>query len=245
MVEIKGKYGVIKATPVFLVRDLLKVHHKDRELIVGYPAFGPNTYSENLTQMQSRYCHSEEQLDIRFREPTISQSVSVCVYEFGKRTKPEESDFFQLGKIIRTSEGFFANPPRNSNGKPIVDEKLLKSNLKGVKKVNGIYLAENDFGFAPYESFETGLQDCDTFARGGLARLLEHTQQKVAEGFRGIASPKIYPNGVHVKAFSATPEPLLRVVSLDSGRGIIFGWLNVYGDCRIDDGRGYAFGVLK
>ena len=42
------EYGIIKTKTKLPVKDLLRVPHKNRALIVGYPAFGPNTYSNNL-----------------------------------------------------------------------------------------------------------------------------------------------------------------------------------------------------
>jgi hypothetical protein len=124
------------------------------------------------------------------------------------------------------------------------DEKILKSLLKADRKVNGIYLLDNDAGFAPYESFTRRVQDCDTFAQGGLARVLEHTPEKEARQLRAIASPKLYKNGVDIWGFDDVKEPTLRVVCLNSTRVLGGIRLGVGGDWNVYDD-GYAFGVLN
>lgn len=249
MVETQTQYGIIKATPNLLVRDLLAVPHRDTRLVVGYPSFGPNTYSGNLAEMQKEHFHSQEQPKLRFREPTTSESISVCAYEFDKRAKPEilDSRWLQLGRILRTSKGVFANPPKDANGNPITNEKVLMQFLDKIEENNGIYLAEDNadlrnFGYAPYESFPRGFQDCDTFANGGLARLLEYTGEKTAKNLREIATPKLYKRGVNVWGFDAVNEPVLKVAGLVSGRLIEGGRLDVYGSWFGSDG--CAFGVL-
>ena len=103
---------------------------------------------------------------------------------------------------------------------------------------------DNDFGFAPYETFKRGVQDCDSFVQGGLARVLEHTQEEQAKNLRTIASPKFYKRGVNVWGFDDVKEPVLRVVGLDSGRVLGDGRLGVDGGWG-DYDNGYAFGVLK
>jgi hypothetical protein len=227
MAETQTQYGIVKATPILPTRDLLAVPHKDKRLVVSHPAFGPNTYSGNLAEMQREYIHSQEQPRIRFKEPTTSESVSACAYDFENLAKPQILDprWLQLGRIVRNSKGVFANPPKDANGNPIIDENILMQFLNGIEETNGIYLAENNanlrnFGFAAYESFERGVQDCDTFANGGLARLLEYTREKTAKNLREIASPKLYQRGVNVWGFDLVSEPILRVASLLSARGI-------------------------
>lgn len=102
----------------------------------------------------------------------------------------------------------------------------------------------NNFGFAPYESFNQGVQDCDTFAEGGLARLLEHADGKTAENLRKITSPKFYKRGVNVYGFDGDiKEPVLRVAGLGSYGGFDNYRLSVNGD-HWNDNLGYAFGVL-
>jgi hypothetical protein len=241
MVKTQTQYGVIKATPLLPIRDLLIVPHKSGDLVVSHPAFGPNTYSDNLAEMQREYIHSNEHSQVSFREPTTSESISVYAYDFENMAKPQilDSRWLQLGRIFKTSEGVFANPPKDAQGNPITDEKVLKSYLKGIEKTNGIYLGENDFGFALHESFQRGIQDCDTFSRSGLARLLEHTEKDVAKNLKEIASPKFYRGGVNVWGFDFVSEPVLRIVNLYSNRG------------RLDvvsyliNGDGFALGVLN
>ena len=244
----KVEYGIKEATPSLPDRALLVVPHKDKVLTVSYPAFGPNTYSGNLAEMQKRYSHSEDLPNISFRELTTSESISAVAYKFAERAKPEIFDprWFQAGRIARTSKGVFANLPKDAQGNPILDEKVLNSYLDKAEKVkvgNGhIYLGENDFGFAEYETFEQKVQDCDTFAESGLARVLEHTKGR-AEKLREIASPKLYKRGVNIWGFDSVSESVLRVARLNSGRVIDSGRLYVDGYNWGNYG-GYAFGGL-
>ena len=246
------QYGIIEGKqPEFLVRKLLRVPHKNKDLIVAYPAFGPNYFSKNVEEMQKPYSHPITGERIYFREPTTSESISAASYDFENEAKPKIFDqrrhqrWLQAGRIVRTSEGVFVNPPKDKKGNPITDEKSLKSYLNKAKKVNGIYLHEKDFGFAPYESFKRGVQDCDTFADGGLARILEHTGEKTARNLRAIASPKFYKKGVNIWRFDDVEEPTLRVVSLYSSRGLDSGWLGLDGYCRGGDYGGYVSGVVN
>ena len=240
----ESQYGITKATPFFPVRDLLRVPHRGGILVVSWPAFGSDTYSNNLKEMSGNYSHSTDLPKISFREPTTSESISVAAYKFSKLVKPEifDSRWFQAGCIVRTSEGVFVNPPKNPKGKPIKDEQVLKQYLKDAKKVNGIYLLDNDFGFAPYEKFKTGVQDAGDFAEGGLARVLEHTPAKKAENLGEILSKKNYKLGVNVWGFKPVSEPVLRVAGFSSDSGAVGDRLNVDGDWL--DYIGCVFGVL-
>jgi len=242
------QYGIRKATPVLPVRDLLVIPHKTGELVVSHPAFGSNTYANNLAEMQRVYTHSAEHPRITFREPTTSESISACAYDFKTLAKPEilNPRWLQIGRIVRTSEGVYANPPKDAQGNPIVDEKELKQLLKRKKKVNGIYLLDNNLAFIPYESFTTGVQDTDTFARSGLARGLEYVAEAETFNLKLISSKENYPRGVNVWGFDSVDKPVLRVAGLFSGRNVESDRLLVCGYDWIDDGDGgCAFGVLK
>ncbi|MDD5650495.1 MAG: hypothetical protein PHF86_08785 [Candidatus Nanoarchaeia archaeon] len=210
------KCGRIKAhRPKFELIDLLRIPHKGKYLTVSYHAFGPNNFKDNVARMKQSYFHPKPGKVISFREPTTSESISVIAYDFEHLAKPKLQRSFQIGYIVKISEGVFANPPKDKQGNPIIDENILKSYLNNIKKVNGIYLCENDFGFAPYDSFKQGLQDGNAFAKGGLARLLEHTSEKTAKNFNEIASSKFYKDGVNVSEFEFK-DPILNVVSLYS-----------------------------
>ena len=247
------KYGVIRqAKPQFPVRELLVVPHADGDLVVSYPAFGVDTYQRNILEMGGDYLHPETEERISFRPATTSESISAAAYDFKNMAKPQIFDpkWLQAGYILKTKEGVFVNPPKDVQGDTIADEEMLKTMLNGAAKVNGIYLVKNDvalrdFGFAPYETFRTGIQDCDTFAESGLARLLEHTEEKIVRNFRKIASPKFYKKGVNVYGFDKVEEPHLRVVGLNSSGGFDGGRLNVDGDGLDDGWGGCAFGVLE
>ena len=245
------QYKVIETNqPEFPIRSLIEISG-DRNLTASLLAFGPNYFNDNVAEMQKSYSHPQTGKTISFREPTTAESILVASCDFKNRAKPKIFDprWLQAGWIVRTSEGVFVNP-LDAQGNPITNEQILKSYLKADKKVNGIYLLDNDSGFAPYDSFTRGVQDCDTFAQGGLARVLEHTPEKVAEQLRAIASPKFYKRGVNVWGFGDVKEPVLKVVGLDSGRSLGGRRLGVVGYGWSDDGdggggnSGYAFGVL-
>lgn len=239
------QYGIIKAKikakqPEFPPRGLLRVPHRGKSLVVAYPAFGPGYFEENVTEMQKSYSHPQTGETISFRTPTTAESISAAAYNFKIMAKPQifDSNWFQIEEIVRTSEGVFANTAET-------DERKLKALLDKAKKVNGIYLCENDIGFAPYETFKQEVQDAGDFAESGLARVLEHTE-KTAENLKEIASKKNYPRGVNVWGFDSVSQPVLRVASLSSRRNWDDGQLNVYG-LRWPgvDIYGYAFGVLE
>ncbi|MFA4887850.1 MAG: hypothetical protein WC595_06590 [Candidatus Nanoarchaeia archaeon] len=203
-------------------RELLRVPHKNKVLNVSYPAFGPDTYEKNLENIQKHYFHSEELPNIYFTEPTTSESLSVAVYNF---QNPKDIAFprvldegkLQLGRVVLTSEGVFANPPKNNLGNPITEERKLKSYLKDAKKVNGIYLGKDDFGFASYETFTRNLQDHNDFVLGGLARILEYTEEKVANKFRFMASSNTCKEGFLVGFPKEVTSPVSTVLNLNIG----------------------------
>lgn len=232
------KAGKPKAPPI----SLLEVSGV-RNLLMSLDAFGPNYFNQNVAEMQKQYSHPDTGEIITFREPATAESILAASYNFAKKAKPEILDprWLQLGRIVRASEGVFVNVPRDA-GNPITNEQVLKSFLKADKKVNGIWLLDNDFGYAPYETFKQGVQDGGDFAEGGLARVLEHTE-KTAENLKEIASKRNYPKGVNVWGFDSVNQPVLRVASLGSGWPLDCGLLGVVG--RWDDyDYGCAFGVL-
>lgn len=69
---MEENYGITKAKPSLPAIDLLRVPHKGKILIVGYPAFGPNTYQNNQEAMSKDYSHSKELPKISFRPATTS-----------------------------------------------------------------------------------------------------------------------------------------------------------------------------
>src|SRR3989344_3644377 len=244
-------YGIKKATRSLPERSMLVVPHGGKNLQISYPAFGPNWYKSNVAEMGKKYSHSSERPEISFREPTTSESIAAVAHGFGSKGDVDaKRDIFnprwlQLGRIVRTSEGVFANPPRDAQGNTVTDAQRLTTLLNGVTKVNGIYLAPNDFGFAPYDAFTRGVQDCDTFAKGGLARILEHTSSKMAKHLHVIASPENYKKGVHVLGFDSVTTSVVMVASLGSDRDFDDDRLVVGGGSWVGDYGGFAFGVLE
>jgi hypothetical protein len=223
--------------------DLLPpISHNGKEL--DMTLFGTNSYRSNIQNMQKAY---KVLPNISFRPSTTAESISAATYNFENFAKPKIFDprWLQTGYIIKTQEGVFVNPPKDNLGKFITNEKILKSLLKSDRKINGIYLLDNDFGFAPYDSFTRGFQDCNLFSQGGLARALEYTPEREAKSLRKIASPEFYKGGVNVWGFEGVEEPALRVVGMDSNWYLDGCGLGVSGSNRNDSNNGYAFGVLK
>ena len=246
MENSENQYGIVKSTPVLPTRDLLRVPHRGGYMAVSSPAFGHDTYLNNIGEMQKIYTHSDRCTRFSFREPTTSESISAAAYYFGNVTKsqiPFSWGWLQLGWIVRASEGVFANPPKDAQGNPITDERTLKSLLNGFKKVNGVYLCKNDFGFAPNESFKSGDQRGGDFERSGLARVLEHTEGKISENLVKISS--FYQKGVVVLGFDKVQEPILSVACLCSDRVFDNYQLYVLGDDRLKSFSGYVFGVFN
>ncbi len=241
----KRRYGIIKAKKLeFPQIDLLRVPHKKGILTVVHPAFGSNYFEANVAKMQQDYSHPQTGKRISFREPTTSESISAAAYDFKNLAKLKILiPNLQTGYIVRTSEGVFANPPKDNQRIPIIDEKILEFYLNKSEKINGIYLGENDFGFAPHETFEMGTQDSNVFAQGGLARVLEHTSKEQAKNLKEITS-KNHLGSVDVCGFREIKEPVLNLVGLysfkDVGGNLLFFHCAHPGDFD----RGFSFGVL-
>jgi hypothetical protein len=198
------QYKIIETPPT---RKLLKISG-DRNFISSLDAFEQDTYFKNIEEMQRTYYHPQTLKKISFREPTTAESILVASYDFKPRIKEKilKRRWLQLGRMVRTPEGIFVNPPKDG-GATITDEKILKSYLNGVKPIKAgkgkIYIVPNsrnlkDFGFAPYETFKIDNQDNDVFLRGGLARVLEHTTEKKAKNFGIIISPEFNKKGITV-----------------------------------------------
>ena len=236
--------------PKFPVRTLLRVPHQNRKgrIIVTRNAFGPSTFKANLAKMQKNYSYPNTRKVITFRQPTTAESISSADAGFKDLAKPEIFDprWLQMGYIVRTNDGVFVSPPKDEKGNPIIEEAKLKKLLDKSTKHNGIWLYQEkdlnarDFGFAPYESFQIGIQESGDFAEGGLARVLEHTQAKIAEKLGRISHKDNYKNGVNVWGFDQVQEPVARVSSLGGDDG----GLNVDGSSWNGSSDGYAFGVL-
>jgi len=243
------EYGIIKpAKPEFEPRELFVVPHKNKLLVTS--RFGRGTYKSNQQEMNRNFSCLPQHPRISFRPASISESISAAAYDFENSAKPQilDSAWLQLGYIGKTSEGVFTNLPRDEQGKLITDESKLKSLLDNATKVEvgkaHIYLADNGLAFAEYDSFEQGVQENQAFAKGGLARVLEHSE-KPAESLAKISSPESYKQGVNVWSFEPTKELTVRVAGLFSLRGSDVGQLFVDGNGWYDYSHGYAFGVLN
>ena len=239
----RTKYGVIRQ-PIYPweIRELLVVPHKDKSLTVSWSAFGPESYLKNVESMTGDFynqsphyrpfSHPQTGGIIHFTPVTTSESISILAYEsdrwreykFAEVCKPEifSEKGLQLGTIVKTKEGVFVNPPKERGGNPTTNSLTLKEYLDKSKKMNGIWLYDKkdapDFGFAPYETFEQKVQDWNTFVQGGLARVLEHTSEKIAQKFMKIVVPEIYKQGIDFYGFDEVEKPVLTVVLLDFGK---------------------------
>ena len=213
-------YGIIKAE--LRETDILMVPHKHSTLVARDPAFGPRTYRGNLQMMKPGFYHSNEYPSLSFKPATTSQSISIVVYDFPNIVKPkifDKKSVIQLGWIVRTSEGIFANV-LGASGKPIADEKVLKAQLKNFRKVKGVYFGNNDAGFTPYESYQHLIPShrfvpSGDFAQLGLARLLEHAEGRKAEHLEKICATKM----VSIDGFKPVNESLLRVAIMGENQG--------------------------
>jgi len=242
---MRREFGIIEpAKPEFEPRKLLGVPHNGDRLVVS--RFGPNTYEANLSSMRGNYSCLPDYPKITFSPATTFESISAAAFDFGNIAKPEifDHNWLQSGLLVRAKTGVFANPPQDKNGNYITDEARLRALLEGAEEIEGVQFGENGLGYAPYSAFKTGEQSSETFAKGGLARLLEGARGSVAERLRGISSTDNYKLGVNVWGFDPVEEPVLRVASLFSDGLSDGGRLGVVGD-RIDYDDGYAFGVLK
>src|SRR3989344_1278661 len=251
------RYGIRKAVDFptrdksLPTRDLLVVPHRGKKLTASYPTFRPNTFDKNVAEMQRAYTHSVELPQITFREPTTSQSVSIANYRFGSDSEVDaKRDIFdpkwlQAGRIVRTKQGVIVNPILDAQGNVVLNQgdlEAIKTNARKIEVGNGhIYLGDKDFGFAEYTTFQLGIQDSDTFAQGGLARIIEHTENQAIH-LKAISSKQNYPRGVDVWGFEIAKEPIERVLSLYSGWDLDSDRLFVDGvDWNVNGG--YAFGV--
>jgi len=243
------EYGIIKHSDLDLpVIDLLRVPFRGESLTIGYPAFGPEFNISNLRLMGKNYNHKDRR--VSFREATTPESVAAIAYRFGEMANPDilhnfsTHPWIQLGSVVKASGGVFINPPKDDWGDPIVDERVLKKWVDRGEKVNGIWLYDGqdarDFSYVPYETFKQGHQDSGDFARGGLARGIEHTRERVAVNLEGISSKEFHNLGINVHDFAPVDQPTLRLISLYSN----YDELSVGGSCG-NCYSGFAFGIFN
>lgn len=244
MTKISPQYGIKRASPRLPQIDLLCVPHRSGvDLTVGYPAFGPDSSGVNIYSMKMTYSHTKKQPRVTFKGPTTSESISACSYKFqdfsSQFLRPPK--LLQLGWIFNGTNGIWINPPNDEDGFPIIDEAAFTSLLVDDKKVNGIYLLGNDFAFVPYDTFQEGNQDCDTFAKSGLARGLEYTTELEAQKLKEISSKSNYPGGIYISDF-INPLDIKSTACLGSDleKGMLY-LLN----SGIHMDKGYSYGVLK
>jgi hypothetical protein len=215
----ESEYGYMGAT---WSTSLYVVPHKGGKLVVGIPMFKGGRLT-NKRDMSKPHMNSAALPNITFRPATTTESISVLLYNYRQLASdylrgnvwPED---FHIGLTIKTTKGIFVNPPANTyeegtyGDDGTVDMFVLERHLSKAKEVNGIYLGDNDFGFAPYRSFDKGFQSVEKFAKGGLARVLEHASGD-AEGIKetlNISSD--HPTGVNVYYEVEHKRPILTSV---------------------------------
>lgn len=202
--EVKSQMRKTKATVDLKPVDLLpEISHAGKKLNMALFPDRPNRpayYDANERAMKRQHFHSEQFPIICFEPATSSQSISALAHVFGDIIEPiltqePDSTCIQIGLAVPTSKGVFINPPVHPKYPPIKaeEEKTLMKFLRGVKPVHGVYLLQNDFGFAPYKTFnQEGRMSTDEFVKSGLARVLEHTFGGEAKKLRKILSSHSY-----------------------------------------------------
>ena len=122
------QYGLIKK-PIqrYPYIDLLFVPHKERDLIVSFPAFGPNTYTKNLESINQTYTDPRDELHISLRPATISESISVVAYGFGSYGEVDFKSVFKMLKEVAFDGPFTFQVYRNKESNEV--EILKKSHM--------------------------------------------------------------------------------------------------------------------
>ncbi|MDO8460330.1 MAG: hypothetical protein Q7S74_04430 [Nanoarchaeota archaeon] len=251
------QYKIMRANPL-PTKTLAEIPYRNKTLTVAFPAFGPNYFSKNIKNMQGVYFHPKTRKKISFREPTTAESIAVASFAFKNMKRAPEfvyvkkeifnPKWLQIGRILKTSEGIYVNPPKSEKGEVLTDDRKLKEYLTQKAKKNNIYLMENDFAFAPYESFKHDVQDSGDFVEGGLARALEYTKEKKAKMLEAIVNPKVFNLGVNVFGFEQVKEPTITVATLSSNKCSDDEWLDEgldVGGYGWDINEGCVFGVLS
>jgi len=230
------------ANSEFELEDLIRVGSGGDELVVKL--FGLYSYKGNLEEMGRDYSCLPDYPQITFTPATTEQSILVASANFENRFKRQifNRACLQAGVLVTTDYHVFSNPPKDECGNYITDETELMAKVGDTEEFDGVFFNEEGLGYCLTSSFKKGEQSSETFARGGLARLLEGTRESVA-GKLGSMSSADYPLGVNVDySIIDGRQSILKVACLSScwvaNRG--FG---VYGG-SFGKG-GHAFGVLK
>jgi hypothetical protein len=250
------EYGAIKQVlPKFPVMNLIRISHKKEYLTVTETSFGIDSFKKNIEKLRESYCFPNTWEIISFREPTTSESISYISHKLIKMKKRGFLNFnwMQVGRVLKAGEGVWVNMPKDSQGKTITDETELKRYLKGVApvKVNKgrVYIVPNreglrDLGYAEYGSFEQGVQESATFAYGGLARILDHTEE-LCTNLLDISSKNNFRRGVNVTCFDKSNQTFPSLVGFDCRWSLLWDMLYIDGGWNENiDKNGFVIGVL-
>lgn len=152
--EKETKNEVTKTIKSLPAKDLIRVPHRGNPLLVNL--FGPNTYFNNLANMEEEYTHSSDNLKLpcfSFRLANTSESLS-AFYGFSNPWNLQilDSGGLQAGRIVNTSKGVFTNTTET-------DYRVLVGMLEEAKQINGIYLINESIAFVPYDTFNGRTQE--------------------------------------------------------------------------------------
>ena len=176
--------------------------------------YGRGTYKENIDKMR-------EEDFVPAIPATTSESILIASKYFSRlESYLFKNSVLQAGDVVITQEGVFTNTRET-------DESELKRKLANARKVNGIYLIDNDVAFASFETFKQGkVQTSEEFAKSGLARALEHTTERIAPNLKEISAYEIYDEGgeyvtnhrkgVLVSNFKVGNKPIVSVVGINT-----------------------------
>jgi len=180
------------------------------------------SYFRTISEMEKHYRHSRYFSDITFTSMTTPESLEHTVFDWDLAQHLFSTERVNLGIYVRTGEGVYINPGKTitkfeteTGGEPKLqlDMEGLTNLRDKAEKINGIYLGEDDFAFAPWESFKSSQSwnDCleaKEFAEGGLARAIEHTSEKIAPTLFKIVSSCQYKK-ILMEYWNAPKKPVI------------------------------------
>ncbi|MBT4135591.1 hypothetical protein HOD75_03075 [archaeon] len=208
---------------------------------LGVSLFGSGDYKKFLEIMQRDFSCLPYYDKVNFRPSTSCESIFVLSKE-AEIISPEEKERIKeqgrkmplccLGRILQSPDGVFVNPPLDEKGN--IDEEEYAKAIDSLSLVNSVLLGRDGFGFAPYESFKTGMQSIDKFCRGGLARVLEGTSEDYAHRFEQAISGDPLEFGVNVECFfDFQSNTTLGGIYLKEEKTSVGNGLGVYDDVKI------------
>lgn len=181
------------------------IYANGREFLVGYD-YSCEESRSNLLNSTNSIIFDLDGKPYMFQEISTSQSIlAIARGEYDRQINDFGfGNWIRFGRGVKSREGVFANPPIDSEGRVVCDEKTLQNLLGNCIKCGEVYLGENSFGFAPYDSFTQGIQDLDRFVNEGFAKILEHCRGP-AKNFTSFATSTFLGKGGEVEIFDFEP----------------------------------------